>query len=90
MPIANTAVVVGTAATLIAAGASDNASPVQAFIRNDSGVTVFLGGSGVTTVNGIPVATGSTSPLLTLSVGDALYACVAAATQTVQVYRTRS
>lgn len=61
----------------------------QDFIMyNNSAVTVYLGGSDVTTANGLPIAAGSWSPGYTLSMADTRYGIVASGTADVRVDET--
>lgn len=48
---------VGTDATLIVAS---NSNRIKVRIKNRSGYTIYLGGSGVTTSNGFPLRSGKT------------------------------
>lgn len=86
MPIIASIVTVGVAATLLSEGGSGDLHTVV--VRNDSGVTVYVGGSTVSTATGLALATAS-SLTLDLANADALYGVVAAATAPVQVLRTR-
>lgn len=87
MPIVSSIVTVGVApATLLSAGGSGELKTVV--VRNDSGVTLFLGGSGATTATGLSLPTAS-SITLDLANGDDLYGVIAAATMPIQVLKTR-
>ncbi len=61
----------------------------QAYIANGSGGTIYLGGSNVSTSNGIALAASTTlpSPLFLFS-GDAIYAIASSTTSTVSVLQT--
>lgn len=56
-------------------------------VRNDSGGTIYLGGSGVTTATGLAVPT-ATASSLDLGPGDDLYA-IAGSTLPLQVLKQR-
>lgn len=91
MPIINSSVSVGTAATKVASPTHGSpVAPVRVTVAVPSGgVTVFFGGPNVTASNGIPVAAGS-SLSWELSDGDDLYGVVASGSQSVHVAKTRS
>lgn len=89
MPIAASVVAVGTSATLLALGSSDTHDLSQVIVRNDSGTTIFLGGATVSTASGLALPT-ATAYTVDLSYNDSLYGIVAAATQPIQVFRTRT
>ena len=86
MPITASIVAVATAPTLLSLSGSGDLH--TAVVRNDSGTTVFLGGSTVTVATGLALLTAS-SLTLDLANGDDLYGIVAALTQPVQVLKTR-
>ena len=86
MPIRSSVVSVGVVATLLSVGGSGDLHTVV--IRNDSGVTVYVGGDDVTVANGFAIATAG-SLTLDLANADAIYGIVAAATAAVQVLKTR-
>jgi hypothetical protein len=86
MPITSTVVTVGTSPTLLSDGGSGDLHTVV--VRNDSGVTLYIGGSTVAVASGLQVPTASTFTL-DLANADALFGVVAAATQPIQVLRTR-
>lgn len=90
MAVTGAAVTVAVTATLLS-GADGDAIQGQSVMVTvpAAGQTVFLGGSGVTTATGYPVATGTSLPWpVALSVGEALYGIVAGTTQVVNVLRT--
>lgn len=85
MPITNTNVTVGGAATALVGnptGSPQNPTPVSVY--NPGVASIFTGGSGVTPSNGIPIAAGGTGNF-SLTSGNALYGIVSTATQTVAV-----
>lgn len=73
-------VTVATTATLIFTAPLAGNSRV--LIRNPTAVSVYVGGSGVTTATGFEIAAGD-SLGINLSYGDAIYGVVAASTQVV-------
>lgn len=90
MPILSPVVTVNAVAgTLLASGGSAADLRIVC-VRNDSGVDVFLGGSGVTIAAGLKLPTATTFGPIELNTGDDLYGVVAAATQPVTVFKTRS
>lgn len=56
MPVSQSTVAVTDSATQLFGSSSSRRRFV---VRNDSGVTVYIGGSGVTTSTGIPIGTGT-------------------------------
>lgn len=88
MSIRSTVVTVGTTPTFLSAGGQGGGELRTIIVRNDSIVDVFIGGDDVTTANGMRMPA-STEKTLDLDISDSLYACVAAATQPVQIFRTR-
>lgn len=88
MPVTSSVISVTASATLLVNASSvalNDLRPVV--VRNDSGSTIYLGGSGVTTANGLAVPT-ATYIAMDLGPGDQLYG-VAAAPQNVQVLSQR-
>lgn len=85
MSVSSRAVTVTTEPTLLDATGSDNAIDQSFSFHNGSAVTVYVGGSNVSTTNGAPVAANSWSPGIDLSSGDNVYAIVAAGTAEVRV-----
>lgn len=80
------AVTVATTATrLDTADKTDSFGGSSIAAYNESGVTVYLGGSDVTTANGVPVPAATWGPGMDLQPGEALYGIVAAATAAVRV-----
>lgn len=79
------AITVGATATLLADG--DESEPGQQVIVSviAAGQTVYLGGADVTNANGLPVATGATSPPIMCD--GPLYGVVASTIQAVRVLR---
>jgi hypothetical protein len=89
MAISTEVVTVTTSATLVASAAGatlEDTIPVT--IRNDSGGTIYIGGAGVTTANGLAVPTASAISL-DLAPGDNLYG-IAASSLALQVFKQRS
>lgn len=75
---------VTTSATLLTAGA--DIDDLYAVVHVPTGgSTVYIGGSGVTTSNGLAVAAGQYVSVGPLSEGDDLYGVVASSTQDVHV-----
>lgn len=89
MAVASSIVTIGTTPTLIARGGSTTTDLKTVLLRNDSGVDIFLGGSNVTTANGLRLPT-ATAYTIDLGPQDDIYGCVAAATQSLQVLALRS
>lgn len=76
-----------TTASIIAAAGSSMADKVTCVVKKPSAL-IYIGGSDVTTTNGMPVDT-TDAIALDLGPGDILYAIASAATPTVQVLLTR-
>lgn len=57
----------------------------EILVFNNGSATIYLGGSDVTTANGVPVLPGSWSPGLPLPRGESLYGIVATGTQEARV-----
>lgn len=87
MSIRSEAVTVTTSATTIATGPSDGESDV--LIYNDSDATVYLGGSDVTSSNGLPVVSGASAGMV-LRRTDNLYGITASGSKAVRVLETRA
>lgn len=79
---------VGTTPTLLTNGGSSIQDLSVVYLRNDSAVDIFIGGANVTTGTGFRMPAGTQFPL-DLAHHDAVYGIVAAATQPIQVLRTR-
>jgi len=79
---------VGTTPTLLTLGGSSIQDLSVVYLRNDSPVDIFLGGSTVTTGTGFRLPAGTQFPL-DLAHHDAVYGIVASGTQPLQVLRTR-
>lgn len=90
MAVVGAVVAVGTTATLLSAADTDNIAGQCIYVTNASATNpIFLGGSGVTTGTGYSLAPGASLPWrVDLSVGEALYGIVAAATENAKVLRT--
>ncbi len=90
MAIKAEVVSVATTATLICSGGGSVADKRSAIVKNPSGgATVYLGGAGVTTATGFPLAAGESVSVDTIA-SDDLYGIVASLTQNVNLLRTRS
>ncbi|MCX4912810.1 hypothetical protein [Streptomyces sp. NBC_00687] len=80
---------VATAATLLSGADGDSVSGQTVYVTNAGANPIFLGGSGVSTATGYPLAAGVSLPWpVVLGVGEALYGIVAAATESAKVLRT--
>lgn len=90
MTVKSSAVSVATTPTrLDTIDETDGASGSRVFVHNNGATTIFIGGSGVTIANGIPVAAGVTFPdALPLATGEGVYGVVAAATAEARVLET--
>ncbi|MFF0183551.1 hypothetical protein [Streptomyces sp. NPDC005244] len=89
MAVVGAAVSVATTATLLSGADGDNVAGQSIYVTNAGANPIFLGGSGVTTATGYPVAAGASLPwAVALGVGEALYGIVAAATESAKVLRT--
>lgn len=92
MAVSSRAVSVTTTATRLDSGsdAEDRVYGSSLSFYNESAVTVYLGGSDVTTANGVPVPADSWSPGLDLylTTDDAVYGIVAAGSAEVRVLET--
>lgn len=86
MAVSSRAVSVGTTATVIdSEGETDGKSGTSLAIYNNGAATVYIGGSDVTTANGVPVAAGTWGPGMDLAARDRLYGIVASGTVEVRV-----
>lgn len=87
MAVLSRAVTVGTTPTRLdsTTDTDDSITGESLTFHNGSAVTVSIGGSGVTTATGTPVAANSWSPGIDLHGGDALYGIVATGTAEVRV-----
>lgn len=91
MALTSVALTVNTTATLIIPAPNNGSWEgllVWMEVYNAGPTTVYLGGAGVTTATGRPVATGAAWSF-PLSHGDALYGIVASGTQSVIVAKGR-
>lgn len=88
MAVSAAVVTVATTATALTSTEADSMIGSQIVVNNTSAVTVFLGGSGVTTATGYPLAAGIVSPRFELGPNEALFGVVTAATAAVSVLRT--
>lgn len=82
MTVQSRAVTVSTTATRL-----DNTgnNPQSIAVYNNGAATVYLGGSDVTTNNGVPVPAGTWGPGIDLKGDEALYAVVASSTVATRV-----
>ena len=86
MAVKSRAVTVATTATrLDSTDETDDRSGSSIAVYNASSVTVYIGGSDVTTANGVPVSASSWSPGIDLGGNEALYGIVASGTAAVNV-----
>lgn len=89
MAVVGAVVAVATTATLLSAADTDSVSGQSIYVTNAGSNPIFLGGAAVTTGTGYSLAAGASLPWpLALSVGEALYGIVAAATESAKVLRT--
>lgn len=88
MSVQSASVSVGSTATALTAAESSGSDPVSVAVAVPSGgVTVYVGGSDVTTGNGYPLA-GGAAMSIDLRQGERLYGIVASGTQSVNVLRS--
>lgn len=87
MALRSTVVTVGTTATPLAPGSDQDGNPTyrDLALYNGSGVTVYVGGSGVTTANGFPIPASGTLSLDSRDAAGQVYAIVATGTASVNV-----
>lgn len=64
----------------------DSVSGQSFAFYNNGAVTIYIGGAGVTTAQGAPVAAASWSPGADLNAGDAVYGIVASGTCEARVW----
>lgn len=89
MAVSSRAVTVGTTATVLdTEGDTDTRVGSSIAVYNNGASTLYLGGSGVTTTNGVPVAATSWGPAFDLGAQDRLYGIVASGTVDVRVIET--
>lgn len=87
MTVLAASVTVGVTATQLSSPTDDNAAGHSLVVKVPAGgATVFVGGPGVTTTAGYPLAAGE-SFSADLTPGDALFGIVATGTQAVNVLR---
>lgn len=87
--LAEVVTVPATAGGIILAGpGGGGVDQRKVVVYQASGVTVYVGGAGVTTATGFPIPSGG-SLSIELGPSDSLYGIVAAATQSVNVIQTR-
>lgn len=90
MAVKSRAVSVGTTATRLdsTTDESDYVAGQSLAVYNNGAVTVYLGGSDVTTSNGAPVAAGAWGPSFDLEGQHPLYGIVASGTAEARVIET--
>lgn len=89
MPIAATTVVVTTGPTPVVTNVRVSLNDLRpTVLRNDSGVSIFLGGSTVAVATGLTLPTGSVYAL-DLGPADDLYAIVNTGTAVLQLFQQR-
>ena len=84
MPVSTSQVSVGDTATLLKAGSADVPESVTVFCPSGNGASVFIGGSDVSTSNGLELAAGASWQAI-MDGGAALYGIVATGTETATV-----
>ena len=89
MSVASRQVTVGQVAVLLADLASTSGGASVVLLNSDATFTVFVGGTDVTTTNGLALKPGA-SLSLTLSGTDAIYAKAGGSTATATVFVFRS
>lgn len=87
MALSSAAVTVATSATALHSG-SVNGSCRVLVVNNDASATMYVGGSDVSTTNGVPVTAGK-SLSLTLAPGEIAYGVVASSTLNARVITSR-
>lgn len=90
MAIVASVVTVLTTPTLLVSGGPGANDLRTVLLRNDGAADIFIGGSTVATTTGLKVPTGGGTATIDLGPQDDLYGIVAAATQPIQVLRTRA
>lgn len=86
MAVTATAKTVSTTATrLDTASESDHVAGQSLVFYNNGSVTIYMGGSGVTTAAGVPVPAGSWSPSVDVQSDEGVYGIVAAGTAEARV-----
>lgn len=90
MAILSRAVSVATTATRLDSTTDndDSISGSSIIVYNNGASTIYIGGSGVTTATGTPVAASSWSPGIDLQSADALYGIVASGTVEARVFES--
>lgn len=88
MAVSAASVTVATTATVLTSAESDDRAGFSVLVKVPAeGATVYLGGSGVTTGAGYPLAEGE-AMAFDLSPGESLFGIVASGTQAVNVLRS--
>lgn len=87
MSIASAAVSVATTATALHAAESAGSDRVPLVVANVGAATIYVGGSDVTTSNGVPIAAGASLTVNELAPGEVLFGIVAASTVEARVLR---
>lgn len=86
MAVASRSVTVTTSATRLDSSAeTDLVSGSSLILYNNGSATVYVGGSDVTTSNGVPVAASSWGPSIDLDGAEGVYGIVASGTVDVRV-----
>jgi len=85
--IQSAAVSVGTTATALNAAESAGSDRVSLVVYNNGASTIYVGGSDVTTSNGVPIAAGASLAVNELDVAERLYGIVASGTVEARVLR---
>lgn len=83
MAIKSSVVTIAATATLISPTSDDNVAGVSVSILNSGSVVVYIGGAGVTTANGYPIAAGSALSIGLMS--ESVYGIVASGTSPVNI-----
>lgn len=84
--VATTATRLDTAVEAVSSTRSDAIAGQGVLVWNDGAATIYLGGSDVTTANGVPVPAGTWSPAIELAeLGEGLYGIVASGTVAARV-----
>lgn len=86
MTVEAAAVSVATTATALHSTESADSDPISLVIYNNGASTIYVGGSGVTTSTGIPVAAGACL-VGELAAGERVYGIVASGTVEARVLR---
>lgn len=86
MAVSSAVVPVSTTAALLSAGSGSAGSSI--IVQAPAAATLYLGGPGVTSANGYPLAQGLSTPVIELEgPGDTLYGVLSTGTGTAAVLR---